>query len=304
MQGDKTILITGGSGLVGKQLTDLLLAGGYQVRWLSRNPGTKGAVKIFGWDINARYIDEAAFEGVHAVIHLAGAGVADHRWTEAYKKEIRDSRVLSTRLLHDYLKQYPVKHVISASAVGYYGDRGSEVLTEASKPGDSFLANVCREWENEVQRLEDTGARIALLRIGIVLSTLGGALPVMARPVKFGVGAYLGNGMQYTPWVHIQDLCRMFVFLLEHPGLSGPFNGSAPEPLTNKDFIKAIAKALGRPFIPAPGPAFALKVVLGEQADMVLMSNRTSAQKLLDAGFSFQHPQPLEALQDLFQRKL
>jgi len=298
----KRILITGGSGLVGSRLTELLLTQGYEVRWLSRKPGKKGEVSIYQWDIQAQTIDEAAFEGVHAVIHLAGAGVADSRWTEAYKKEIRDSRIQSTQLLFKYLKKFPVAHFIGASAVGYYGSRGEELLAESSAAGDSFLAKVCIDWEAEMNKMAQTGSRVAMIRIGIVLSTKGGALPVMDKPVRLAVGAYLGNGKQYMPWIHIEDLCRMFMHLVEHEDLAGPFNGGAPEPLSNKDFIKSIAKALGRPFIPAPGPAFALKMVLGEQADMVLMSNRTSAEKILHSGFQFQFTDAVSALKDLYQR--
>jgi uncharacterized protein len=300
----KRVLITGGSGLVGSRLTELLFSNGFEVRWLSRNPGNMGDVKIYKWDIAAQTIDEAAFDGLYAVIHLAGAGVADKRWTDAYKKEIRDSRIQSTQLLFKYLQKFPVPHFIGASAVGYYGNRGDELLKESSAAGDSFLAKVCIDWEAEMNRIAQIGCRVALIRIGIVLSTKGGALPVMDKPVRLAVGAYLGNGKQYMPWVHIEDLCRMFIHLVEQENLTGPFNGGAPEPLRNKDFIKSIAKALGRPFIPAPGPEFGLKIVLGEQADMVLMSNRTSAERILSTGFQFQFTDAVSALQDLYKRRI
>jgi uncharacterized protein len=300
----KIILIAGGTGLVGRKLTDLLLSEGYEVRWLSRKPGQQGVVKIFAWDIERQVMDEEAFKDVYAVIHLAGAGVADSRWTAAYKQEIRNSRIKSTQLLRAYLSRFPVPHFLGASAVGYYGSRGDEWLNESSSPGDSFLAKVCVDWEAAINQVADTGARVALVRIGIVLSTKGGALPVMDKPVRLAVGAYLGNGYQYTPWIHIEDLCRLFVHLLEHPELQGPYHGSAPQPLTNKDFVKAIAKALGRPFIPAPGPAFILKLVMGEQADMVLMSNRTSADRVLASGFHFQFTDAVQALQDLYRRSI
>lgn len=304
MSDRKKILITGGTGLVGNVLSNMLLQKGYEVAILSRNPGQKGQIRLYKWDIAQQYIDPEAFENTHAIIHLAGAGVADHRWTAAYKKEILDSRVLSTQLLEKYLKQYPVPHVISASAVGYYGSTGDEWLSETHAPGNSFLADVCLQWEQAIKALSNTGSRVAWVRIGIVLSTKGGALPAMDKPVKFGIGAYLGNGQQFTPWIHIEDLSRMFIHLLENPGLTGPYNGSAPHPITNKDFVKAIAKSLGRPFIPAPGPAFALKLVLGEQADMVLMSNRTSADKIIQTGFTFQFTDPVDALKHLYAHQL
>jgi uncharacterized protein (TIGR01777 family) len=300
MEGKGKILITGGTGLVGSALTELLLKEGYQVGILSRKPGIKGKVVLYQWDIDKGYINPEAFKDVHAIIHLAGAGVADHRWTDAYKKEILDSRINSTRLLGEYLKKFPVPHVIAASAVGYYGSCGNEWLSEEHAAGNSFLADVCKQWEQEISAISSTGSRVAWIRIGIVLSTKGGALPVMDKPVRFGVGAYLGDGKQYTPWIHIEDLCRMFIYVMENDGLTGPFNGCAPEPLTNKDFIKTVAKALGRPFIPAPGPAFALKLMLGEQADMVLMSNRTSAKKIIDKGFRFHFTDAVAALKDLY----
>lgn len=300
----KTVLITGGSGLVGTRLTHLLQEKGFKVRWLSRTAGQSGGVQRFKWDINKAEIDLQAFEGVDILIHLAGAGVAEHRWTAAYKQEIIDSRVKSAQLLGKALKTHPIKRIISASGVGIYGDRGSEILTEDSQFGNCFLANVSIEWEKAAMELQSTGADVAIVRIGIVLSTLGGALPVMAKPVKFGIGAYLGNGKQFTPWIHLDDLCGIFIHLINQPQLKGAFNASAPTPLSNKDFIKAIAKAIGRPFLPSPGPAFFLKLVLGEQADMVLMSNRTSSDKIVKTGFKFRFTNVITALQDIYQRKI
>lgn len=299
----KKVLITGGTGLVGSRLSSLLQEKGYDVAMLSRNPGQKGTIKLYQWDLNKGFIDESAFKDTFAIIHLAGAGVADHRWTNAYKKEILDSRVKSAQLLEKYLNKFKVERLVSASAVGYYGDRGSEWLSETSVAGNSFLADVCLQWENAVNKLQPLVDSLAMIRIGIVLSTKGGALPAMDKTAKLGLGAYLGNGQQFTPWIHIDDLCRMFIFLLEHPEFSGAYNGSAPEPITNKALIKAITVVANKPFIPVPAPALALKLIMGEQADMVLMSNRTSSEKIDKAGFSFQFTHVEAALKDLYKFK-
>lgn len=299
----KKVLITGGTGLVGSRLSVLLQNKGYEVAMLSRKPGQIGKIKLYQWDLNQGIIDESAFKDTFAIIHLAGAGVADHRWTDAYKKEILDSRVQSAQLLEKYLNKHKIERLVSASAVGYYGDRGSEWLSETSAPGNSYLADVCIQWENAVNQLKPLVGSLAMIRIGIVLSTKGGALPAMDKTAKLGLGAYLGNGQQFTPWIHIDDLCRMFMYLLENPSLTGAFNGSAPEPITNKALTKAITVVSNKPFIPVPAPAFALKVILGEQADMVLMSNRTSSQKIVESGFSFQFTNVEAALKDLYATK-
>lgn len=298
------ILITGGTGLVGSRLSQHLLEKGYEVAFLSRNPGQKGKIKLYQWDIDKGYIDAAAFHNTHVIIHLAGAGLADHRWTEAYKKEILDSRVKSTRLLGEYLQKHNVPRVICASAVGLYGDRKEEWLSESTSAGTGFLADVCQQWEKEIAALQQENNSVAWVRIGIVLSTLGGALPAMSKTTAIGIGGILGNGQQFTPWIHIDDLCGIFIHLVENQNLKGPFNGSSPQPLSNKDFTKAIHKAMGKIFIPAPAPAFFLKMILGEQAQMILMSNRTKADKIIETGYQFKFTDAVLALQDLYQKKI
>ena len=242
---------------------------------------------------------------VDHIIHLAGAGVADKRWTKQRKKEIRDSRVDSSRLLADKLKGNDrVKSFIGASAVGYYGTRGDQWLAEDAAPGEGFLSDICVEWEEETKKVsESCDCALSLMRIGIVLSYKGGALPKLSMPVKMGIGAYLGNGKQYYPWIHIDDLCKMFIFAMEHK-LEGVYNATAPDPVTNKNLVKTIAFVLKRPFIPAPGPAFILRTVMGEMATMLLNSQRTKADAITGKGFAFEHTELDTALKDIFRRKV
>ena len=299
------ITITGGSGLVGSRLTEMLSARGDEVIVLSRSSRPSSEkVSVMQWSVPEGRIEDGALDADH-IIHLAGAGVADKRWTSSRKKEIRDSRVLSSQLLAREIVNYPrVKSVIGASAVGYYGSRNDTWLQEDAAPGEGFLSDICVEWEDETSRIgEAAGIPVSLMRIGIVLSTKGGALPKLAQPVKFGIGAYLGDGGQYYPWIHIDDLCKMFIHAMDNR-LEGPFNAAAPDPATNKDLAKTIAHVLKKPFIPAPGPAFILRTVMGEMATMLLNSQRTSAEAITSTGFSFDHPQLDKALRDIFLRKV
>lgn len=293
------VIITGGTGLVGKRLTELLISKNYEVTILSRNPKKPNEYK---WNPDENYIDEKAFEGAAAIIHLAGAGVADKRWTNERKREIIESRIKSAQLIHSYLEtgKYPVQHFVSASAVGFYGDRGNEVLTENSSRGTGFLADVCKLWEKEADTFADLNIAVSKVRIGIVLSKNGGALPKLDFPVKFGIGAYIGNGKQYVPWIHIDDLCNIFISILENKIKSGTYNGCAPDIKTNKEMSQTIAQVLHKPFIPAPAPAFVLKTVLGEMASMLLMSNNCSCKKIEETAFAFQYPTLVEALKNIY----
>jgi uncharacterized protein (TIGR01777 family) len=254
----KKVIITGGTGLVGQRLTTLLKHKGFEVNILCRNPKRPNEFK---WNIEREgYIDERVFEQASAIIHLAGAGVADKRWTEERKKEIIESRTKSARLLYKYLSgsKYPVASFISASAVGFYGDRKSELLTEDSSNGSGFLAEVCKVWEEEAEKFSALNIAVSKVRIGIVLSKDGGALPKLDFPIKFGIGAYIGDGKQFVPWVHIDDLCNIFIHLLEN-NLHDTYNGCAPDIKTNKEMSETIAEVLHRPFIPFPAPGFIFK---------------------------------------------
>jgi len=294
------ILITGGSGYIGSGLAVLLKSSGYQVSILSRTPETVKGYPAFKWDVKKKYIDIQALEDTYCIVHLAGVNLVKQRWTEALKQEITDSRVQSTDLLRTYLAQRPVPHFICASATGYYGDGGDRWQKETDAPGNDFLAHVCTLWEQSVNEIARLGIRTAILRTGVVLSKEGGALPQMALPVQLGLSSYLGNGRQYMPWIHLDDLCGIYKYLLENIRLEGPFNGVAPHPVTNKAFTRTLAQTLNRPFIPVPVPQLLLKAALGERSQLIFNSNRVSADKIIRAGYTFQYVQLKDALTDIY----
>jgi uncharacterized protein (TIGR01777 family) len=293
----KKILITGASGLIGAQLTKMMLQKGYQVVHLGRTK-KQGEVKSYVWDVANHKIDSEALEGVTTIIHLAGAGVADKRWNEARKKEILDSRIQSTQLLFDTLKKtnHQVESFISASAIGYYGFTMEEtVFTEDSNAGSDFLAQVTRQWEQEVDKISSLGIRTVKMRIGIVLSNRGGALVEMAKPIRLGAGAALGTGKQQMSWIHIDDLCAMFMKAAEDAKMNGAYNAVC-DWTTNADFTKAVAKILNRPLLLPPVPAFAMKLLIGEMAAMIVNGSKVSSEKIRKTGFEFQYPDLQSAL--------
>jgi uncharacterized protein len=295
-----TILITGGTGLIGSHLIPRFEAEGKIISVLSRTPKHK-AIATFQWDPDANQIDTAAFENVNTIIHLAGAGIADKRWTPSYKKKIVDSRVKSTDLLYRTLKtqKHSVRTFISASAVGYYGDTGDSWVDENTHPIDDFLGTTCVQWEKSVRQMETLGIRTVILRQGVILDRKAGALPTMAKPVRLLLGARLGSGDQYVPWIHMEDLSSIFSFAVNNEKMHGVFNAVAPGPIPNKYFMKAIAKTLGKPLWPIGVPAFALRMILGEKADIVLNGQRVSSEKIRMAGYKFKHTDVMEALKTL-----
>jgi uncharacterized protein (TIGR01777 family) len=300
----KNILITGASGLIGTRLTELLLQKGHQVSHLGRKAG-QGSEPSFVWDVTAQTMDGKSLHGIDTIVHLAGAGVADKPWTKRRKQEILDSRVLSTQLLYKTLSEnkHAVTSFISASAIGYYGfERGHELLTESSSPGSDFLATVTQQWEEAIDKLQELSLRVAKLRIGIVLSEKGGALKPLVTPVKLFIGSPIGTGEQMLSWIHIDDLCAMFVYLIENEGLNGAYNGTGPEAVSNRDFVKAIGRVLHRPVFMPKVPSFAIRMLLGEMADLVLKGSRVSSQKIQNSGFSFQFKTLDECLQNLLVR--
>jgi uncharacterized protein len=299
------ILITGASGLIGKRLTEMLLEKGHEVRHLGRNKN-QGAIKSFQWDINKSFIEKGALENVDTIIHLAGAGIADKRWTDERKREIVESRTLSTRLLNEELKKgnHKVSSFISASAIGFYGFSDSKnLLSEEDSPGKDFLAQVVKKWEDEVNKIAALNIRLVKIRIGIVLSKEGGVLAEIAKPVRFYVGAPLGTGKQNLSWIHIDDLCALFVKAVEDISFSGTYNGVGPYPVTNMELTLAIAKTMGRPVLLPPIPSFVLRLVFGEMANLVLYGSKVSAEKLRSTGFKYQFNNLEAAIENLLEHK-
>ena len=300
----KTILITGGSGLVGKELSQLLSQQGHTVTHLSRRPAS-GSFKTFHWNIKSGEVASEAITSANAIIHLAGAGVADKRWNDERKKEIYDSRIDSTRLLRDKVKELNpnIEYFLSASAIGYYGwDTADEAVDEDSPKGEGFLADVVEDWEKEISKFDEIGVKNGKLRIGIVLSDKGGALPALAKPIKLLVGTSLGSGNQYMSWIHIADLCHIFSFMLEKQ-IASVVNAAAPHPETNSTFTKKLASHLKKPLWLPNVPKFALRLLVGEMADMIIGGNKVSSRLIEEKGYQFRFNTLEEALEDLLISK-
>jgi uncharacterized protein len=302
----QTVLITGGTGLAGTALTELLVQKGYRVIILSRskravNPENP-AVSYALWDVAAQTIDVAALQQADFIVHLAGAGVMDKRWTAAYKKEIVDSRTLSSALIVAALTNNAnkVKAVISASAIGIYGpDSEPAIPFNEDAPADSsFLGETCRLWEASIDPVNALGKRLVKLRIGIVLSRKGGALAEFEKPLRLGVAAILGNGKQIISWLHIDDLCGMMLYAIENEGLAGTFNAVAPVPVSNKVLTLTLAREMkGKFFIPIHVPAFVLQLMLGPGSIEILKSTTVDCKKIQLAGYSFSNATINNALQ-------
>ena len=298
-----TVLIGGGTGFVGKHLSKRLVERGYVVRHLSRSERPNSPYETFVWDVATGTIDDRAFNGVDYIINLAGAGIADKRWTTKRKQLIISSRTDSTGLIGSAIARLDLqpKHYLSASAIGYYGDRGEEVMDEESRPGTGFLSRSCVLWEDSAHEIERLGIPTFINRTGIVLHPDGGALEKMLLPLNFFTSAYFGDGQQYYSWVHLDDLVNSYVHALTNH-LTGIYNGCSPNPVRNKQFAQTIGPALGKPALTVPAPEFALKVALGEMSHTVLDSCRCSAAKLEATGFRFQFPELSQALTDLLAR--
>lgn len=296
------ILISGGSGLIGRAISELLQTKGHEVAWLSREAGNSRGTRKFRWDISQNYIDLAAFEGVDTLIHLAGSGIVDRSWTPAYKKQLIESRVKSSALLADTVIKngFKIRTFIGASAIGYYGtSRDQAVHDEISPPGNDFLSEVCAAWEKSYQPFAEAGIRTAIIRTGIVLSRDGGAYAKIVPPFKFGLGAALGRGSQYFPWVHIKDIAGIYVLALQNPQLSGAYNAVAAQIITNKEFSSELAKSLHRPFFLPNIPAPLLKLALGERAVTLTEGLKISNHKIRAAGYEFKFEEIGKALKDL-----
>lgn len=304
-----TVLITGGTGTIGKRLNELLIEKGYDVIILTRHifkAQTDGSKTGYArWDIDKGEIDNEAVKKSDYIINLAGAGVADKRWTDVRKREILESRIKTCSLLIKALKEIPnhVKAVISASASGYYGADNllslNDGFTEDDRPSKDFLGDVCRQWEESIEPVTDLDKRLVILRTGIVLSKKGGAYTEFAKPLNFGIATILGDGKQIVSWIHEDDICNMYIHAMENESMSGPYNAAAPHPVSNKELIIAIAKARNKFYIPIQVPTFALRLRLGEMSEEVLKSANLSSAKIQTEGYTFLYPEIKDAVKDL-----
>lgn len=294
-----TVLITGGTGLIGQALTKELLAKGYEVVILTRRSNSEKPVKHVSyahWDLHKQTIDEAAIKMADYIVHLAGANVGDRRWTQKRKREIIESRTMSAALLVKALKEIPnkVKAIISASAIGWYGPDpvvpNPKPFVETDPPDTSFLGSVCQLWESSIAPVVEMGKRLVTFRPGIVLSNDGGAYAEFKKPLQFGIASILGNGKQVVSWIHIKDMVGLYIYALENEKLNGVYNAVSPQPVTNKRLIQTIAKEMKGFSIPATVPAFVLKTLFGEMSIEVLKSATVSNKKIEDTGYQFMFP--------------
>lgn len=303
----QTVVIAGGTGLIGRQLSHLLRGAGFEVLHVSRKANLNAEFPTFAWNPMTGSFDATPFERADFIINLAGAGIADKPWTAARKREIIESRTQSAAIIERFLRsrKHHVKAYIAASAIGYYGNRAAdEWLDENASAGSGFLTESTLEWEQATQKIAQLGIRTVAFRIGIVLSTQGGALEKMLISFRFLLGTYFGTGEAVCSWIHIEDMASMFLFAIQNNTLNGIYNANAPNPVTNYALTVAIRHALQRPALLIPVPAFALRLAMGELADVVLNGNRVSAKKIVSAGFQFKFPSINEALLDVVKRKI
>ncbi len=298
------IIIPGGSGLIGSALVPLLAANGHTPVITSRTPEKNCSnfkdIEAVKWDPYSSELDIKPFENSDAVINLSGYPIASGRWTKKRRKLIYNSRIVTTKKIVQIFEKLDKKPqvFIASSAVGYYGDRGDELLDEDCSPGDDFAAKVCYDLELEADKAEILGIRVVRIRTGVVLSKLGGALPKIILPFKLGLGGRLGNGSQWFPWIHESDLARLFLYCMKNPEISGAVNGISPGIVTNKEFTRELARVLRRPAI-FPVPAFTLKLLFGEMSSVLLGSQRADANKIIEAEFEFEFNEIENALKAL-----
>jgi uncharacterized protein (TIGR01777 family) len=285
-----SVLITGGSGLIGKYLTSILLEKGYNVSHLSRRGSKSDNVNVFMWNPERNMIDPEAFEGIDFIIHLAGANIGGKRWSGRRKEEIIQSRVDSAVLIHEMTvkRGMPLKAFISASATGIYGSQTSaKIFSEKDPPAEDFLGSVCKKWEAAADLFGNSGIRTVKIRSGVVLERSDSALSKLMRPGKLGFLIQAGSGQQYMPWIHMTDLCNIYLKAVEDPAMSGAYNAAAPQHVTNAGFMHILGKVMNLPVLPGPLPGFVLRVVLGEMSDVILKGSRVSSEKLINTGYRF-----------------
>jgi uncharacterized protein len=299
-----SVLITGGSGLIGRHLTSTLLAKGYSVTHLSRKFTHQNNIRILQWDPENGILSPNALDGIDYIIHLAGANIGEKRWTKRRKEEIINSRVDSARLLFNALNiiNTKLKAFISASAVGYYGTTTSvKVFDEYDPPATDFLATTCRLCEEGADLFGNSGIRCVKIRTAVVLEKNDSALSKLMMPAKFGILLQTGTGKQYMPWIHIKDLCNIYLKAIDDQKMHGTYNAVSPEHITNKEFMKTLASVMNRWLFPIPVPSFVLKAVLGEMSDVVLKGSRISSEKIVNSGYSFVFKNHKEALLNLIK---
>jgi uncharacterized protein len=304
-----TVIITGGTGLIGNALSKFLLSRGYQVIILTRSPKRKKnslpGISYAAWDVKEQNVNEEVFKKANYIIHLAGAGVADKPWTEKRKKEIVESRTKGSELLIKAMTSITnnIISVVSASAIGWYQQNKGYQSVETDPPATDFLGETCVAWENSIKPVEELGKRLVILRTGIVLSNEGGAFPAFKRPIQYGIAGILGNGKQLISWIHIEDLCRLYLEAMVNTTWSGIYNAVSPGPVNNRNFTIQLAKKMkGSFFIPIPVPNFILRMMLGDRSEEVLKSSNISANKIKQQGFQFIYPTIDTAFTDLTGR--
>ncbi len=284
------VLITGGSGLVGSHLSKKLKEKGYEVAILSRKKHGDPDTKTYLWDPGKNEIEKEAIEKAGYIVHLAGANISDKRWTKKRKQEIVDSRVETAKLLFNKVSESKTrpKAFISSSAVNYYGTLTSDkIFSEDDPPSNDFMGQTCKKWEQSVMKFEDSGIRTVILRNGVVISPKGGAIKKMSVSVKLGLGSPVGSGKQYFPWIHIEDLCNIYIKAIEDSKMQGAYNAVAPDHIKNRNVMKALADAFNRPFWAPNVPSFIIKILFGEMANILLKGSRISADKIKEAGYEF-----------------
>jgi len=295
------VLVTGGTGLVGKHLCRRLLEQGYEVANLSRTKRTDKEVPSYLWDLEKRTIDPEAVFSADYIVHLAGTNIGGKRWTNKRRKQILDSRVRSGEIIFDQVKKMNKlpRAYITASAIGYYGTvTTGETFDETSAPSDDFLGQTCSAWEHVADKFSDLGVRSVKIRTGIVLSKNGGALSKLIVPVRLGLGAALGDGKQYLPWIHIDDLCSIYLQAIENTNMHGPYNAVAPEQVTNKEFTRKMARIIKKPLWLPNIPTTALRLILGDMSQMLVYGSKISSEKIVSSGYQFQYPDLGSALEN------
>jgi uncharacterized protein (TIGR01777 family) len=296
------VLITGGTGLIGIQLRNVLLERGYEVAVLSRTKRNESGVLTYLWNPDKNEIDKEAINSADYIIHLAGVNIGEKRWTANRKQLILESRIKSGELILNNLDQdnNRLKAYITASGIGYYGAITTEnIFTETDEPAADFLGQVCEKWEHITEGFDKKGVRTVKIRTGVVLSASGGALAKMLVPIKLGIGSALGSGKQYFPWIHIDDLCRIYLKAIGDDTMKGAYNAVSPESLTNEQFTRSIARYLNKPFWFPPVPSFILQIMFGEMSKILLTGSRVSADKIQAEGFIFKFPKLRDALKHL-----